>query len=54
MASEKQKEAARENIQKAQKKWQEMTPEEHDKSHPESRNRAKPGGLAAETITVSK
>ena len=45
MASEKQKEAARENIQKAQKKWQEMTPEEHDKSHPESRNRAKPGEI---------
>ena len=43
MASERQKEAARENIKKAQKKWQEMTPEEHAAAQPEARSREKPG-----------
>lgn len=43
MASEKQKEAARENIKKAQQKWQEMTPREHSSAQPEGRKRAKPG-----------
>lgn len=43
MASERQREAAQENIRKAQKKWREMTPEEHAKSQPEGRSREKPG-----------
>lgn len=43
MTTTKQKEAAKENIQKAQQKWQEMTPREHALAQPEGRNRAKPG-----------
>jgi hypothetical protein len=39
----KQKEAARKNIKKAQKKWKEMTPREHALAQPEGRKRAKPG-----------
>lgn len=43
MATLKQKEAARENIRKAQRKWQSMTPREHALAQPEGRKRAKPG-----------
>jgi hypothetical protein len=43
MASNKQKEVAKENIKKAQQKWQEMTPREHALAQPEGRKRAKPG-----------
>ena len=43
MTSNKQKEAAKENIKKAQQKWQEMTPREHALAQPEGRKRAKPG-----------
>ena len=43
MATEKQREAAKENIKKAQKKWQEMTPRQHSLAQPEGRKRAKPG-----------
>ncbi len=43
MASERQKEATRENIKKAQQKWQEMTPEEHAAAQPEGESREKPG-----------
>ncbi len=43
MATAKQKEAAKENIKKAQQKWQEMTPREHSLAQPEGRKRAKPG-----------
>ena len=43
MATETQKTAARENIKKAQKRWQEMTPREHALAQPEGRKRAKPG-----------
>ena len=43
MASEKQKEAAERNIQKAQEKWREMTPAEHAAAQPEGREREKPG-----------
>jgi hypothetical protein len=43
MATEKQKEAAKENIKKAQEKWQEMTPRQHALAQPEGRKRAKPG-----------
>jgi hypothetical protein len=43
MTSEKQKEAAKENIKKAQQRWQEMTPREHALAQPEGRKRAKPG-----------
>ena len=43
MTSNKQKEAAKENIKKAQQRWQEMTPREHALAQPEGRKRAKPG-----------
>ena len=43
MATKKQQEAAKENIKKAQKKWQEMTPRQHALAQPEGRRRAKPG-----------
>lgn len=43
MATVKQKEAAKENIKKAQAKWKEMTPREHALAQPEGRKRAKPG-----------
>jgi hypothetical protein len=43
MTTDKQKEAAKENIKKAQRKWQEMTPREHALAQPEGRKRAKPG-----------
>jgi hypothetical protein len=43
MTSTKQKEAAKENIKKAQQRWQEMTPREHALAQPEGRKRAKPG-----------
>jgi len=43
MTTDKQKEAAKENIKKAQRRWQEMTPREHALAQPEGRKRAKPG-----------
>jgi len=43
MTTNKQKEAAKENIKKAQQRWQEMTPREHALAQPEGRKRAKPG-----------
>jgi hypothetical protein len=43
MTTDKQKEAARENIKKAQRRWQEMTPSEHATAQPEGRKRAKQG-----------
>ena len=43
MATQKQKEAAKENIKKAQEKWQEMLPEERAESQPEGRERETPG-----------
>ena len=43
MATEKQTEAARENIKKAQAKWRAMSPREHARAQPQGRARAKPG-----------
>ncbi len=43
MATKNQKAAARENIKKAQQKWQGMTPRQHSLAQPEGRMRAKPG-----------
>src|SRR5450830_172635 len=43
MTKDKQKEAAKENIKKAQRRWQEMTPQERALAQPEGRKRAKPG-----------
>jgi hypothetical protein len=40
MTSNKQKEAAKENIKKAQQRWEEMTPQEHALAQPEGRKRA--------------
>ena len=42
MTTEKQRKAARENIKKAQKRWQEMSSSEHSRSQPEGRERRKP------------
>ena len=43
MATEKQKEAARKNIKKAQEVWKSMTSRQHSLAQPEGRARAKPG-----------
>lgn len=43
MATKKQQAAARENIKKAQAKWQSMTKRQHSLAQPEGRKRAKPG-----------
>jgi hypothetical protein len=43
MATEKQIEAARENIKKAQEKWQSMTHRQRALAQPQGRARAKPG-----------
>jgi hypothetical protein len=43
MATAKQREAAKENIKKAQKKWQGMTSRDHSLAQPEGRKRAEPG-----------
>lgn len=42
MATEKQRQAARENIKKAQERWKEMSQSEHSRSQPEGRERRKP------------
>lgn len=43
MATKKQKEAAKENIKKAQNKWKSMSKREHSQAQPEGQARAKPG-----------
>ncbi len=43
MATEKQRKAAKQNIKKAQQKWQGMTSRQHSLAQPEGRKRAKPG-----------
>lgn len=43
MTSEKQTNAAKENIKKAQERWQEMTPRQRSMAQPEGRKRSKPG-----------
>ncbi len=43
MATEKQKKAAKQNIKKAQEKWQGMTPRQHSLAQPEGKGRTKPG-----------
>lgn len=43
MATEKQREAARKNIKKAQAAWKNMTGRQHSLAQPEGRKRAKPG-----------
>ncbi|HLO16629.1 MAG TPA: hypothetical protein VK206_17480 [Anaerolineales bacterium] len=43
MATEKQREAARKNIKKAQAKWKSMSASGHARSQPEGRGRQKPG-----------
>lgn len=43
MATTKQKQAARQNIKKAQDKWQSMSKRQHPRAQPEGRNRKKPG-----------
>ncbi len=43
MASNKQKEAAKQNIKKAQQRWQGMTSRQRALAQPEGRKRAKPG-----------
>lgn len=43
MATEKQKNAAKQNIKKAQEKWENMSKRQHSLAQPEGRSRAKPG-----------
>jgi hypothetical protein len=43
MATDKQVQAAKNNIKKAQDAWQKMSTGEHSRSQPQSRERAKPG-----------
>lgn len=43
MSTEKQREAARENIKKAQQAWQDMSSKERAEAQPEGRERTKPG-----------
>ena len=43
MATEKQREAARKNIRKAQAAWQSMSARQHARAQPEGRKRKKPG-----------
>lgn len=43
MATEKQRQAARKNIKKAQATWQDMSAREHARAQPEGRARKKPG-----------
>jgi hypothetical protein len=43
MTTDNQKEAAKENIKKAQRRWKEMTPRQRALAQPEGRKRAKPG-----------
>jgi hypothetical protein len=42
MATERQRQAARKNIKKAQAKWESMSSSEHSRSQPEGRERRKP------------
>jgi hypothetical protein len=43
MATEKQRQAAKKNIKKAQSKWKSMSSRQHSRSQPEGRGRQKPG-----------
>ena len=43
MVTNKQKQAAKENVKKAQQAWQDMTPAERALAQPEGRDRARPG-----------
>jgi hypothetical protein len=43
MATQKQREAARRNVKKAQAAWQGMSPAQHARAQPEGRGRRKPG-----------
>jgi len=43
MATEKQRQAAKKNIKKAQAKWKSMSSSGHSRSQPEGRGRKKPG-----------
>lgn len=43
MATAKQKEAAKENVKKARKTWQEMSPRQRSQAQAEGKERAKPG-----------
>ena len=43
MATERQREAARRNVKKAQAAWQAMSHEDHARAQPQGRGRKKPG-----------
>lgn len=47
MPTQKQIEAAKKNIKKAQERWASMTPRQHALSQPEGRARAKPGTVGS-------
>lgn len=43
MVTAEQKEAAKQNVQKAQERWRSMSSRQHSLAQPEGRKRAKPG-----------
>src|SRR5919109_2894251 len=43
MATQRQREAARKNVRKAQAAWKSMSPRQHARAQPEGRKRKKPG-----------
>src|SRR6185369_14420647 len=47
MATERQREAARQNVKKAQATWQGMSFRQHSAVHPQGNSRAKPGTAAS-------
>ena len=47
MTTEKQRQAARRNIRKAQAAWKSMTPAQHSRSQPQGRGRKRPGTVGA-------
>lgn len=52
MATTKQREAARKNIQKAQAAWKSMTHRQHALAQPEGRQRARPGAGGGEYYRI--
>lgn len=50
MATIKQREAARENIKKAQAKWQSMSRRQHSLAQPQGKERARPGSTGGVSI----
>src|SRR5262245_61200496 len=52
MTTQKQKEAAKRNVKKAQSAWRAMSPTEHARSQPQGRERRKPGSGGGEFFRI--